>query len=139
MSTVGTITDAICTIVVADTDAKFAVVGTKDSTTANQPFAQVAFDDGDIDIKSIGEGVFDVEGKLYIMVDGGSFEQVEAVLEELLYIFLEQPNHQTLVALGLIDITPTRLLPALNFDSNTSKWRGASHFDIKYRVTYGSP
>lgn len=135
MSFVGTLANKICDILNAKTNVKMAVIGTKDAGSQNFPIAQVALDAGEIDMNNL-QATFDIDMKLYVMVDGASFEQVEDVLEDALTVFLEGAEFQSLVTLGVVQISPSRLLPPLNFDNNADRWRGAAHFDLRYRLTF---
>lgn len=135
MSQVTTIADKICELIKSETACNEAVKGIASFSSEFFPIAQIALDDAEIIYNDVNN-TYDVEMMCYVMVDGNSFEQVQEVLEDITTTFLLEANFVQLHALDVIDMKPSRMLPAINFEGNVEFWRGAVHFDVSYRVIY---
>jgi len=119
---------------VETTSAVVAIDGVHDKDPKDNPFVNITIT-ASSNIQIEISNTFDLPCTLLMQVSAKDVDKCRTVLEELLVEFLPGPS-AALNALGVINMTPGRVVWPLAQDDANTEYRGTIEYPILIRFTY---
>ena len=119
---------------VETTSAVVAIDGVHDKDSKGNPFVNITIT-ASSNIQIEISNTFDLPCTLLMQVSAKDVDKCRTVLEELLVEFLPGPS-AALNALGVINMTPGRVVWPLAQDDANTEYRGTIEYPILIRFTY---